>query len=65
MTPEQFCYWLQGRLEDRDLVTQSLTLEEQNLIKQHLALVFDKVTALKEKKVFHYPYAGVPPSLLC
>ena len=44
MTPENFCYWLQGRIEDRDLVDQPLTLNEQLMIKDHLELVFTRHT---------------------
>lgn len=42
MTPEQFCYWLQGRAELRPMDTP--TLEEWEQIRAHLALVFYKVT---------------------
>ncbi|GBG14803.1 SAM-dependent methyltransferase [Novimethylophilus kurashikiensis] len=42
MTPEQFCYWLQGRAE---LVAAAPTAEEWASIKEHLNLVFNKVTA--------------------
>ena len=41
MTPEQFCYWLQGRAE---LVSTPPTDAEWECIRQHLALVFTKVT---------------------
>jgi len=43
MTPEQFCYWLQGLLEnksDRD----PISLKEARSIADHLATVFTKVT---------------------
>lgn len=42
MSPENFCYWLQGRVEL--LPDQLPTKEEWEMIKEHLNLVFDKVT---------------------
>lgn len=47
MAPENFCYWLQGKLEDRDA---PLSQEEVDSIKAHLALVMTKVTT-QEKLV--------------
>lgn len=41
MTPEQFCYWLQGRAE---LVAAPLDAAEWEAVKQHLGTVFNKVT---------------------
>lgn len=41
MTPEQFCYWLQGRAE---LDGSPPTPEQWQAIREHLALVFTKVT---------------------
>ena len=42
MTPEQFCYWLQGFTE---LTTQgSPTIEQWKSINEHLQTVFKKVT---------------------
>lgn len=42
MTPEQFTYWLQGFVE----LTNTKTISEQQwqAIKDHLSLVFNKVT---------------------
>jgi hypothetical protein len=48
MTPEQFAYWLQGYAE---LNTQPPTMEQWDVIRAHLATVFNKVT----------PSIGVPP----
>lgn len=42
MTPEQFCYWLQGRCEL--LPKQRPSEAEWAVIREHLALVFRKVT---------------------
>ena len=44
MTPEQFCYWLQGYFELTQQVT--LTATQQAMIKEHLQTVFDKQTKL-------------------
>lgn len=43
MTPEQFCYWIQGLLEcksDGDF----LSLKETQAVRDHLALVFTRIT---------------------
>ena len=42
MTPENFCYWLQGRLEISGV--QPLTQEEVQVINDHLQLVMIKET---------------------
>lgn len=47
MSPEQFCYWLQGVLEIRSLVditTPGMNEKEVSVIKEHLSTVFIKVT---------------------
>ncbi len=41
MTPEQFCYWLQGRAE---LVPTPPSEAEWTAIRDHLGAVFKKVT---------------------
>ncbi len=41
MTPEQFCYWLQGYAE---LNESGPTPEQWKAIKEHLQTVFKKVT---------------------
>lgn len=41
MTPEQFAYWLQGYAE---LQQEPPTPEQWKSVKEHLALVFKKVT---------------------
>ncbi len=41
MTPEQFCYWLQGYAE---LNQDAPTPEQWKAIKEHLQTVFKKVT---------------------
>lgn len=43
MNSTEFCYWLQGYLELRD-DDRPLTAKQVQIVKDHLALVFDKVT---------------------
>lgn len=43
MTPEQFCYWLQGYVEITEN-SPTPTKSEWLIIKDHLKLVFKKVT---------------------
>jgi hypothetical protein len=45
MTPNDFCYWLQGFLEISDIKT--LTPKQLLVIKDHLGLVFEKKTPLR------------------
>jgi hypothetical protein len=42
MTPEQFVYWLQGKLEGRD--HHSITPDDIKMIQDHLKTVFTKIT---------------------
>lgn len=42
MTPENFCYWLQGFAEIQNPI--EITKEQVQVIKDHLKLVFTKVT---------------------
>ena len=45
MTPENFCYWLQGYFEITDLNDKKELNEKQiEIIKNHLQLVLKKVT---------------------
>lgn len=46
MTPENFIYWLQGKLEIGD--TKTLNEEEVQVIKDHIALVLKKETPLRQ-----------------
>lgn len=41
MTPENFCYWLQGAVE---LQMNAPSEEQWQIIRDHLQLVFDKKT---------------------
>ena len=42
MTPEQFCYWLQGFAEINPC--DALSATQWTIVRDHLALVFNKVT---------------------
>lgn len=42
LTPEHFAYWLQEFMEIQN--PSQLTAEQTQMVKDHLALVFDKVT---------------------
>lgn len=59
MTSEQFAYWLQGYAE---LNEAPPTAEQWRSIREHLALVFQKVTQPVETKVGEPPY--VSPTVL-
>lgn len=54
MTPEQFAYWLQGYAE---LAGDAPTPEQWQSIKEHLALVFNKVTLPNPLSPNLKPYA--------
>lgn len=43
MTPENFCYWLQGKLE-LDPTDNRLSEEQVRMIREHLKLVFTEKT---------------------
>lgn len=57
MTPEQFCYWLQGRLE---LNSDPLTPEETQCVREHLKAVFMKVTPPGPGEKRSFPNYPVP-----
>ena len=42
MTPENFCYWLQGYMEITD--DYRLNAHQASIVKDHLKLVFEKKT---------------------
>lgn len=50
MTPENFCYWLQGHYE---LMGERMLTDKDKIIRDHLALVFHKETPIR---------ACVPPA---
>lgn len=61
MTTKQFAYWLQGFFEIND--PQTINKEQTQIIKDHLNLVFDKVTPnrnlnkeLEQEEVIKPPY---------
>lgn len=51
MTPENFCYWLQGFFEIKKVIpgtnTISISDEQSKMIEEHLKMVF-KIKQLKE-----------------
>lgn len=58
MTPENFAYWLQGFSE---ICGQTPSKEQWEIIKDHLNLVFNKVTPNREMKYCSLPTS--PPAL--
>jgi len=56
MTSEQFVYWLQGHLEISN--TKSINEKELIIIRDHLALVFDKKTPNRLSTYFTTPQFG-------
>jgi hypothetical protein len=48
MTPENFCYWLQGYIELSNC--KSLSPEQTQMISNHLQLVFNPICKTKEFK---------------
>lgn len=54
MTPEQFCYWLQGRAEMQPDNPPSEA--EWVMIRQHLATVFVKVTPTPHPLRQYFPH---------
>jgi hypothetical protein len=60
MTPEQFAYWLQGffelRAADPEMAGRPITPAQEKMIRDHLSLVFVKVTP-----PFVMPPPAAPP----
>lgn len=50
MTPEQFCYWLRGHIELDKYNEEPPCASQWKMIKEHLDLVFKKVTPELEKE---------------
>lgn len=55
MSPDQFCYWLQGFNE---LVGKNPTEEQWRMIQDHLGLIFNKVTPTYLPVDKTYCYSG-------
>lgn len=63
MTPEQFCFWLQGWSEMEDDEVPSP--EQWKMIKEHLSTVFNKVTPpLTMPSLPKNPWDS-PPTFIC
>lgn len=73
MTPEQFTYWLQGFIEIND--PKTIGEKETQIIKDHLATVFNKVTPNykpNDTGIWRGPYVSPPqpdwfskPTIIC
>lgn len=73
MTPEQFCYWLQGYFEIQGIGTkddmEGVHPDQAKIIRDHLNLVFDKKTPQRQVAPPPLPtsrggglrYCGAPP----
>lgn len=46
MTPENFCFWLQGMFELTD--QRQLDEKQTRVVREHLALVFEHVTGVPQ-----------------
>lgn len=59
MTPEQFCYWLNGYfdLNQGGKRHSDLTIEQVKCIKDHLALVFQQIVSPASERVVKKPPA--------
>jgi hypothetical protein len=69
MTPENFCYWLQGLLEIGD--PSELNMTQVEIIKDHLNLVFKKETTPKQdlyiqiRDSLKTDLQKLPPTITC
>lgn len=57
MTSQEFCYWLQGFLEIGN--PEQLTAQQTQILKDHLGLVFGKVTPERNAGPTQKPGPGV------
>lgn len=62
MTPEQFCYWLQGYCEINGK-GQVPTVEAWRVIEEHVGLVFTKVTSKTNKETQAVDLAAISEEL--
>lgn len=68
MSPESFTYWLQGYFEISD--SNNLSPQQVQIIRDHLALVFEKVTPDRKDdnlgwQVLDTRFTGVSTNPLC
>jgi hypothetical protein len=69
MTPENFCYWLQGLLEIGN--PSELNMTQVEIIKEHLNLVFKKETTAKQdlyvqiRDSLKTDLQNLPPTITC
>lgn len=62
MNERDFAYWLQGFFELTN--TETLSAEQVRVVKEHLALVFDKVTKETVPSQTPYTIKTIPPLLI-
>lgn len=62
MTPENFCYWLQGFVE---LQKEQPTPEQWDAIKDHLSTVFNKVTPPAYPSFYPSPLSEIDKVVTC
>lgn len=62
MNEKEFCYWLQGYVEINGSVPSE---KEWQIIKDHLQLVFNKVTPDRFPAYQMPPILGNPPVITC
>lgn len=62
MTPEQFCYWLQGLLECKLSDMSDFTSREAIVVRDHLQLVFEKLTPDRQAAKHANPLDLLRPS---
>lgn len=62
MNEREFCYWLQGLLELSDIKT--LDEKQVKIIRDHLTLVFNKVTPFVFPTLPTLPYVSPPNSII-
>lgn len=64
MTPENFCFWLQGYFEI-DGTEEGLNKTQAEVIREHLQLVFNKVTTQKPNSQIEELYRkGMQPGIM-
>jgi len=59
MSPDSFCYWLQGFMEAQN--PEALDCTQTQIIKDHLNEVFDKVTPIRETQHDGFKKLDVKP----
>ena len=63
MSPDSFCYWLNGFFEISD--QKELTPQQVQIIKDHLDLVFKKVTPIYNDYIGFTPKIQIGSNISC